>query len=50
MPCDKECHQGRSCECPRSGDRAAVIVMTLLFIACVAMGVGIYELFNGNSV
>ena len=49
MPCDKECNQGRCCDCDRGGDKAAVVVVTLLFIAVVAMGVGVYELLNGNK-
>jgi hypothetical protein len=49
MPCNQQCNQGRNCNCDRSGDRAVVIVATLLLIAIVSMGYGVYKLFNGNK-
>ncbi len=49
MPCNQQCNQGRDCDCPRSGDRAVVIVATLLLICIVSMGWGVWKLFNGNK-
>jgi hypothetical protein len=49
MPCQKQCNQGRDCDCSRSGDRATVIVATLLLLAVSAMGYGVYKLVNGNK-
>lgn len=51
MPCNQNCNQGRNCECQqdRSLDRATVIVVTLLLVAIVSMGFGIWKLFNGNK-
>jgi hypothetical protein len=50
MTCKKsDCQQGRNCDCDRSGDRAVVIVATLLLIAVTAMGFGVYKLFNANK-
>lgn len=49
MPCNQQCNQGRNCNCDRSGDRAVVIVATLLLIAVVSMGFGVYKLLNGNK-
>jgi len=46
MSCNKQCNQGRNCNCDRSGDRAVVIVATLLLIAVMSMGYGVYKLFN----
>jgi hypothetical protein len=46
MPCNQNCEQGRKCNCDRSGDRAVVIVATLLLIAVTSMGYGVYKLFN----
>jgi len=46
MPCNQDCEQGRKCNCDRSGDRAVVIVATLLLIAVTSMGYGVYKLFN----
>jgi hypothetical protein len=45
MPCNQNCNQGR-CNCDRSADRAAVIVATLLLIAAVPIGFGMYKIFN----
>ncbi len=44
MPCSQNCNQGRDCDCDRSGDRAAVIIISLILIAVLAMGFGIYKL------
>ena len=49
MPCEKECNQGRNCDCPRTTDRATVIVVTLLLLAIVSMGFGVWKLLFGNS-
>jgi hypothetical protein len=49
MSCNQQCNQGRSCDCDRSGDRAIVIVATLLLIAVVSMGFGVWKLFNVNK-
>jgi hypothetical protein len=49
MPCNQDCEQGRKCNCDRSGDRAVVIVATLLLIAVVSMGFGVYKLLSGNT-
>ena len=49
MPCEKECNQGRNCNCDRTTDRATVIVVTLLLLAIVSMGFGLYKLINGNK-
>ncbi len=49
MPCNQDCEQGRKCNCDRSGDRAVVIVATLLLIAVVSMGFGVYNLLSGNK-
>ena len=49
MTCKKECNQGRDCDCPRTTDRATVIVVTLLLLAIVSMGFGVWKLLNGNA-
>jgi hypothetical protein len=49
MPCEKECNQGRNCNCDRTTDRATVIVVTLLLLAIVSMGFGLYKLMHGNK-
>jgi hypothetical protein len=49
MPCNQDCEQGRKCNCDRSGDRAVVIVATLLLIAVVSMGFGVWKLLHGNK-
>jgi hypothetical protein len=49
MPCEKECNQGRNCDCPRTTDRATVIVVTLLLLAIVSMGFGVWKLLSGNT-
>ena len=52
MSCQKQCRQGRDCDCSRSGDRATVVVVTLLlvaFISIVSMGFGLYKLIHGNA-
>jgi hypothetical protein len=49
MPCNQDCEQGRKCNCDRSGDRAVVIVATLLLIAIVSMCFGFYNLLSGNK-
>ena len=49
MPCNQNCNQGRNCDCPRTTDRTTVIVVTLLFLAIVSMGFGVWKLLNGNK-
>ena len=49
MPCEKECNQGRNCNCDRTTDRATVIVVTLLLLAIVSMGFGVWKLLSGNA-
>ena len=49
MTCEKECNQGRVCDCPRTTDRATVIVVTLLLLAIVSMGFGVWKLLSGNA-
>ena len=49
MPCNQNCNQGRNCDCPRTTDRATVIVVTLLLLAIVSMGFGLYKLMHGNK-
>ena len=47
MPCNQNCNQGRNCDC-NSGkaNRTLVIVSTLIIIALVSMGYGVYKLVN----
>ncbi len=50
MPCNNNCNQGRSCDCgSNKSDRAVVIVATLLLIAVVSMGYGVYKLFHATK-
>ena len=49
MPCNQNCNQGRNCNCNRAGDRAVVIVATLLLIAVVSMGFGVWKLFHATK-
>lgn len=50
MPCQGDCNQGRSCNCgSNKSDRAVVIVATLLLIAVVSMGYGVYKLFHATK-
>ena len=49
MPCNQNCNQGRNCDCPRATDRATVIVVTLLLLAIVSMGFGVWKLLHGNK-
>jgi len=48
MPCNQNCNQGR-CNCDRSADRAVVIISTLILIAVVSMGWGVWKLFHANA-
>jgi hypothetical protein len=49
--CNQNCNQGRSCDCKKdsSGDRAVVIISTLILIAVVSMCWGVWKLFNGSN-
>jgi hypothetical protein len=49
MPCSQNCNQGRDCDCDRSGDRAAVVIISLILIAVLAMGFGIYKLVKPST-
>jgi hypothetical protein len=49
MACNQDCEQGRKCDCDRNGDRSVVIVVTLLLIAVVSMGFGVWKLLSGNA-
>ena len=49
MPCNQNCNQGRNCDCPRTTDRATVIVVTLLLLTIVSMGFGVWKFLNGNT-
>lgn len=49
MPCNKECNQGRACNCDRSTDRATVVICALIFVAVIAMGYGVYKLLNTSG-
>jgi hypothetical protein len=50
MPCRGDCNQGRSCNCgSNKSDRAVVIVATLLLIAVLSMGYGVYKLFHATK-
>ena len=50
MTCENNnCNQGRNCNCDRTTDRATVIVVTLLLLAIVSMGFGVWKLLNGNK-
>ncbi len=51
MQCNQNCNQGRNCNCKKdaSVDRATVIVATLLLVAFVSMGYGVWKLFNGTK-
>ena len=51
MPCSQNCNQGRNCDCSkdRNIDRATVVVVTLMFIAFVSMGWGVWKLLHGNK-
>jgi hypothetical protein len=49
MTCYKQCNQGRDCDCDRSGDRAAVVIISLILIAVLAMGFGIYKLVKPST-
>ena len=49
MPCNQNCNQGRNCNCDRATDRATVIVVTLLLLAIVSMGFGVWKLLHGNK-
>jgi hypothetical protein len=50
MSCQGDCNQGRSCNCgSNKSDRAVVIVATLLLIAVVSMGWGVYKILHGTK-
>ena len=50
MPCNQNCNQGRNCQCGNNkSDRAVVIISTLILIAVVSMGWGVWKLFNGSN-
>ena len=45
------CNQGRNCDCKKDSsiDRATVVVVTLILIAFVSMGYGVWKLYNGTN-
>ena len=49
MPCEKECNQGRNCNCDRSVDRATVVVATLLLICICSIGYGLWLLEHPST-
>lgn len=49
MPCNKNCNQGRNCNCDRGTDRATVVICLLVLVAVVAMGLGVYKLLNSTN-
>jgi hypothetical protein len=50
MTCTHQCNQGRDCQCGESqSSRATVIVATLLLIAIVSMGFGVWKLFHATK-
>lgn len=51
MPCNRDCQQGRKCDCSKDAsiDRAAVVIATLLLICIVSIGFGLYKLMNRNK-
>lgn len=46
MPCDKECNQGRNCDC-KNGNDAIVVITVLIFILIVSAVYGLWYLFKG---
>lgn len=50
MSCNNNCNEGRNCNCGTTiGDRAALVITTLILIASVAMGYVLYKVLNGNK-
>ena len=49
MTCNRDCQQGRKCDCDRTTDRATVVIATLLLICIVSIGFGLYKLMNRNT-
>lgn len=47
MSCDKDCNQGRNCNCSRAGDRVVIAVAVMLTLSILGMGYGIYKLLSG---
>ena len=47
MPCDKECNQGRDCDCNRYTDRAAVVIIVVFVLGILGMLYGMYKLLSG---
>jgi hypothetical protein len=48
MPCNQDCQQGRRCDCSinTTADRAVVVICSLLLIAVLSMGYGVYRLLG----
>jgi hypothetical protein len=47
MPCNQNCDQGRSCNCGgNKTDRAVVVISSLLLVAVMSMGYGVYKLLH----
>lgn len=49
MPCNKNCNQGRNCNCDRGTDRAIVGIFALMLVAVIVMGYGVYKLLNTSG-
>ena len=47
MPCDKECNQGRACNCDRSTDRVTVAIVVVYVLGILGMLCGMYKLLSG---
>jgi hypothetical protein len=51
MTCNRDCQQGRKCDCSKDAsiDRATVVIATLILICIVSIGFGLYKLMNRNK-
>lgn len=48
MPCNKECNQGRNCDCDRSGDRD-VLLTAVVILGIIVAGYLAYEIIKSNT-
>jgi hypothetical protein len=48
MTCKGDCQQGRKCDCAlnTTADRAVVVICSLVLIAVLSMGYGVYKLLH----
>lgn len=44
MTCNKQCEQGRDCDCDHSADRSFLVVCAMGIVLVVALGVMVYGL------